>query len=31
MKTWYGGAPGEIANGAETFGLWNLQSAIIVG
>jgi len=31
MKTRYGGAPGEVASDAETFGLWNLQSAIIVG
>jgi len=31
MNTRYGGAPGEVVNDAETFGLWNLQSAIIVG
>ena len=29
MKTWDGGAPGVVANNAETFGLQNLQTAIV--
>ena len=29
MKTWDGGAPEVVANNAETFGLQNLQTAIV--
>ena len=29
MKTWDGGAPGVVANNAKTFGLQNLQTAIV--
>ena len=31
MKTWDGGAPGVVANEAETFGLQNLQTAVVGG